>query len=200
MNLTPYNVLETFRNEIQAEHTLISHRITWFVTSQSFLMGAYVLSLSGTHKGEVLFRHAVPWLSVVLSILSGLSVGCAIDAQWNVIKLQLRVLNRVKEKNDCDHDDDSNLLNYYSSITYGSRKGQYDTHWLAMIPPFITPIVFALLWVVSYLWSLVKAPSVMCLAWGSWGTLLVLVMGFVCIVGLVGRRWREDVRLLKQKA
>jgi predicted RNA binding protein with dsRBD fold (UPF0201 family) len=35
-NLTNYNILETIRSEIQAEHLLISHRMTWYVTSQAF--------------------------------------------------------------------------------------------------------------------------------------------------------------------
>ena len=39
-----FYVLETMRAEIQAEHTLISHRMGWYVTAQSFLMGAYAIA------------------------------------------------------------------------------------------------------------------------------------------------------------
>jgi hypothetical protein len=38
------DVLQALRQDIQAEDTLIASRVTWYVTSQAFLLTAYATS------------------------------------------------------------------------------------------------------------------------------------------------------------
>src|SRR5438067_2429619 len=43
-NLDPLIEYQRFRDEIRAEHSLIANRLTWYVTSQSFLVSAFAIS------------------------------------------------------------------------------------------------------------------------------------------------------------
>ena len=193
--LTAFNVIETVRNEIQAEHNLISHRLTWFVTSQSFLMAAYAVSLNGNHDGADFFRHAVPWLSVVLSILAGISVSCAIDAQWGVIKQQHRILKRMRAELEAEGvAADLTLLDDYAAVTCSARSGGYRIHWLAMIPPLITPAVFAALWAVAYRWSMHVPPVVTLAAWRATLILIGIVTIFILAIAVFRLKWLKEIR------
>src|SRR5437870_13920101 len=42
--LEPAFEYQNIRDEIRAEHTLIANRLTWYVTSQSFLVTAFAIS------------------------------------------------------------------------------------------------------------------------------------------------------------
>ena len=43
-SLTLADALKSLREAIQAEHNLIAGRVTWYVTSQAFLLTAYATS------------------------------------------------------------------------------------------------------------------------------------------------------------
>jgi len=42
--ISPQSEYQQLRDEIRAEHTLIANRLTWYVTSQSFLVTAFTIS------------------------------------------------------------------------------------------------------------------------------------------------------------
>ncbi len=42
--IDPVSKYQAIRDEIRAEHNLIANRLTWFVTSQSFLVSAFAIS------------------------------------------------------------------------------------------------------------------------------------------------------------
>ncbi len=42
--VSPQSEYQALRDEIHAEHTLIANRLTWYVTSQSFLVSAFAIS------------------------------------------------------------------------------------------------------------------------------------------------------------
>ncbi len=93
-----FGILEIIRSEVQAEHSLISHRMTWYVTSQSFLMTAYAVSWGNGHLWPDFFHYAIPILGSLISFFTFVAVGCAVWAQWNVIKLQKTVLAGMKTR------------------------------------------------------------------------------------------------------
>ena len=62
--LTPGSEFQMIRDEVKAEHTLISSRLAWYVTSQSFLMTAFAISRGAG------FRW-FSWFSAVLLPLTG---------------------------------------------------------------------------------------------------------------------------------
>src|SRR5438094_4527619 len=43
-DLDPRFIYQNLREEIRAEHTLIANRLSWYVTSQSFLVTAFAIS------------------------------------------------------------------------------------------------------------------------------------------------------------
>jgi hypothetical protein len=57
--LPPGSEYQAIRDEIRAEHTLIANRLTWFVTSQSFLVTAFAIS-----RGNGFHWH--PWFSTIM--------------------------------------------------------------------------------------------------------------------------------------
>lgn len=159
--ITYYNVLEAIRNEIHAEHTLISHRITWCVTSQAFLLAAFAVCLSNGHMGFPFFRHALPWLGGLLAILAWIAIASAIRAQWHMIILQKKILQAKGVPEELKNLDlcGSNPLHDYTRITCSGREDRHRTHWSAMLPPFFIPIVFAWLWTFVYWWNVHLPPT-----------------------------------------
>jgi hypothetical protein len=62
---------ELIDQEVHREHNLISNRMTWYVTSQSFLMAAFAVSGSSNHKFEWLSKPFLPVLGILTSLDSG---------------------------------------------------------------------------------------------------------------------------------
>ncbi|MDX2041676.1 MAG: hypothetical protein SF097_10515 [Acidobacteriota bacterium] len=148
--LTDFQVLDTVRNEIQAEHNLISHRLTWYVTSQSFLVASYALSWSKEYGWPSFFHSAIPTLGLLLSMLTLLSVACAVVVQWKVINKQAEILDEIEIRlTEAQDIEGIKRVRNYGAITGKKRKRGKLTHWLAMIPPLLIPIIFASTWIVA---------------------------------------------------
>src|SRR5256885_16413110 len=64
-DLDPRFIYQNLREEIRAEHSLIANRLTWYVTSQSFLVTAFAISRGA---GFIWFH----WFSTLLLPLIGL--------------------------------------------------------------------------------------------------------------------------------
>jgi len=70
-DLSPQSEYQQIREEIRAEHVLISNRLTWYVTSQSFLVSAFAISCG---SGFTWFK----WFPAVLLPMIGLTASCLI--------------------------------------------------------------------------------------------------------------------------
>ena len=171
--LTDYNVLETIRNEIQAEHSLVSHRMTWYVTSQAFLMTAYAVSFGQGQTGRGFFQFSIPLLGLLLSILAFFAVYSAVRVQRGVIKLQTKMLlGMIKELNllagkpDTVSDEEIDFapskedtpamkrLKIYARTTCLARDTKSRYHRLAMFMPPSIPVIFFINWVVALYFSI----------------------------------------------
>ena len=99
-DLTYTEILKTVRDELQAEHTLISNRISWYVTSQSFLMAAFAVSLSTTFSNDssqlYFFHNAIPFLGIIISVLIWLGVVAAASAQSKLQEIQEFIVNEYR--------------------------------------------------------------------------------------------------------
>jgi hypothetical protein len=75
---------QTIRDESRAEHTLIANRLTWYVTSQSFLVTAFAISQGA---GFVWFRWFSTLLIPAIGLLSASLVFPSIVGACETIKL-----------------------------------------------------------------------------------------------------------------
>jgi hypothetical protein len=161
-NFTDFNILENFRNEIQTEHTLISHRMSWYVTSQSFLVAAYAISFNQGHEGFHFFSLALPILGGILSIGAGLSIFSAIWVQNDVINEQTKYINVLKEnyrnKENCENKEncknkDLARLEWYEKVTCSQRPTGKLFHWVAMIIPQAIPLLITFGWILAWFYA-----------------------------------------------
>jgi hypothetical protein len=58
------------QSEIQSEHNLIANRMTWYVTSQSFLMAAFAISGGKDYSFKWLANHFIPCLGLATSLVT----------------------------------------------------------------------------------------------------------------------------------
>ena len=155
--MTDDNILDAFGREIQAEHTLISHRLNWYVTSQSFLFTAYAIA-GGVNEWRTFFQYGMPLVGVALSVLALMAIWSALEVQRDLIKVQKDFIDRLrrqlhgkKEKAAADQ------LDEYAKTTCSGRNSGARFHELAMRPPWIVPVVFILAWLAAFISSVVHA-------------------------------------------
>jgi hypothetical protein len=88
--VTEETVLEAYHREIQAEHALISHRMSWYAASQSFLFTAFAIA-GGANDWKWFFMLGMPALGIALSELARRSIWAAISVQTDLIAAQKTV-------------------------------------------------------------------------------------------------------------
>lgn len=148
--MSDFDILDVIRNEIHAEHNLISHRMTWYVTSQAFLMTAYAVSWGKDHAWPIFFHLSIPILGMLLSALAFCAVACAVWVQGDVIKIQKEALDGMKERfKQPGDEDETRRIKEYAQIIGKDRRSGFITHWLAMAPPLIIPILFFVTWLIA---------------------------------------------------
>ena len=89
-------VLKTLREDIHAEDTLIASRVTWYVTSQAFLLTAYAASWGAGFQWPAFFHTVLPLAAVVLSALIFASIYAATWAQDVYLREQVTLVERIK--------------------------------------------------------------------------------------------------------
>ncbi len=68
--MAPDKEYQFIREEIRAEHGLIANRLTWYVTSQSFLVTAFAISRGNGFKWHPWFStHLLPAIGFCISLL-----------------------------------------------------------------------------------------------------------------------------------
>jgi hypothetical protein len=71
-------MVEILQREIQYTQTMLGSRMTWYVTSQAFLMTAFAISGGGDHNFKWLAKGIIPGLGFVLSLIIFFSIGAAV--------------------------------------------------------------------------------------------------------------------------
>jgi hypothetical protein len=159
-SLTIANALQDLRSEIQAENTLIASRVTWYVTSQAFLLTAYATSWNANFAWPFFFHRVLPLAAIVLSVLILVSVYAATWAQDVYLREQESLVVRIKAELLLSKVE-ALALQAYERTMVANRTNQAGRviggriHALVRVTPLVLPVGFALLWLYAYL----RAPA-----------------------------------------
>jgi len=128
--LSPETEYQHIRDEIRAEHSLIANRLTWYVTSQSFLVTAFTIS-----RGNSFTWH--PWFSTTLlpliAFLSSVFVFPSIVGARNTIKLW-----HLKQKEFLRRHADFQEAFQLERASWIESQG--------LLFPLMMPLIFAAFW------------------------------------------------------
>jgi hypothetical protein len=149
------DVLQALRQDIQAEDTLIASRVTWYVTSQAFLLTAYAASWGAGFGWPVFFHAVLPLASIILSALIFASIYAATWAQDVYLREQTALVGRIKAEIPLSPAE-TVALQVYERTMVANRRNKSGRvvggriHALVRITPLVLPIGFSLLWLYAY--------------------------------------------------
>jgi hypothetical protein len=156
--LTLADALRALREDIQAEHMLIASRVTWYVTSQAFLLTAYATSWNAHFGWPAFFHRVLPVAALVLSGLILASIYAATWAQDVYLREQARLVACIQA--DCTLSPAEALaLEVYQRTMVRHRTNPAGRviggriHALVRITPLVLPVGFALLWLYALWWA-----------------------------------------------
>lgn len=141
--LNSKELLDLIRKEIQAEHNLIANRMTWYVSSQAFLMAAFTITGNNDYNYTWLAK-LIPLLGLLNSLIIWLSLQAAVEAMSNCKKFQNYVFN-----------EDDNLTNLkefkriFLEPPMSDKSGNYKAKWIhpfGLLPPKLIPLLFLTTW------------------------------------------------------
>lgn len=157
-SLTLADALQALREDIQAEDQLIASRVTWYVTSQAFILTAYATSWNAGFAWQAFFHRILPLAAIVLSVLILASIYAATWAQESYLREQARLVAQVKERVELSPQE-ALALEAYERTMVGNRRNTAGRavgkriHVLVRVTPITLPIGFALLWLYAYVFA-----------------------------------------------
>ena len=154
-SLTPAGALLALREDIQAEDTLIASRVTWYVTSQAFLLTAYATSWNAGFEWQAFFHRVLPLAAIALSALILASIYAATWAQEVYLREQARLVAEIKERFALSAPEAVALEAYERTMVANRRSAAGRSignriHALVRVAPIVLPFAFALLWLYAY--------------------------------------------------
>jgi hypothetical protein len=158
LSLTLADALKSLRDDVQAENTLVAGRVTWYVTSQAFLLTAYATSWSAGFMWPNFFHVALPVVAIVLSMLILASVYAATWAQDVYLREQQILVTRIEAEMHLSPQERL-ALQFYERTLVGNRTNARGTvvgpsiHALVRITPLVLPLGFAALWLYAYFFA-----------------------------------------------
>ena len=136
-DLDPSYEYQMIRQEIRAEHALIANRLTWYVTSQSFLVTAFAISRG---NGFIWFR----WFSTILLPAVGFVASVVIFPSIVGACKTIRLWHQKQRE----------LFQRHSE--FDAAFGLQRAPWIerrGLLFPKLMPVLFAVLWVVIFIAS-----------------------------------------------
>jgi hypothetical protein len=155
-SLTLADTLRSLREDIQAEDKLIASRVTWYVTSQAFLLTAYATSWNAGFSWSAFFHQVLPLAAVALSALILASIYAATWAQDVYLREQARLVAAIKEQRLELSVPETMALEAYERTMVAHRRNAAGRpignriHALVRITPIALPAGFTLLWLYAY--------------------------------------------------
>lgn len=146
-NINSREIFEIVDREIHYEHNLISHRMTWYVTSQSFLMAAFAVSGGNGHQFVWLAKPLIPILGIVTSLIIWFSLIAAIEAMRrlkvykNEIFRQDEYLQKLDPFNLRFRKEKENWLKFMLRVGW--------IHCIGLSPPIVIPLIFLIAWIIA---------------------------------------------------
>lgn len=152
------DALKALRQDIQAEHTLIASRVTWYVTSQAFLLTAYATSWNAGFEWPAFFHRLVPVAAILLSVVIFASVCAATWAQDVYLREQAWLVARLEGAPDLDESGTLALEAYRHTMVSNRRDSAGRAiggliHALGRVTPLVLPVAFSLLWLYAFLFA-----------------------------------------------
>lgn len=135
--MTPDSEYQKIRDEIRAEHSLIANRLTWYVTSQSFLVSAFAIS-----RGNGFNWHH--WFSTLLLPLVALITSLLVLPTLVGARKTIQLWHEKQRAFFARNPD-------FSAAFELKRAAWVKSH--GMLFPIVVPVVFALFWFVIHLAS-----------------------------------------------
>lgn len=135
--LNSKELYELIDQEVHREHNLISNRMTWYVTSQSFLMAAFAVSGSQNHSFKWLSKPFLPVLGILTSLITLRSLIAALVAMDKLKKDKKDILIKSTDLQKIK--------------SFKERFMESDADWihvLGMTPPVLIPMIFLFSWFV----------------------------------------------------
>ena len=154
-SLTIADALKSLREDIQAENTLIASRVTWYVTSQAFLLTAYATSWNAGFVWPGFFHRILPLAAIVLSALILASIYAATWAQDVYVREQAALVARIKAESSMS-DAETMALKAYERTMVAHRTDSAGRvigrriHALVRITPLALPVAFSALWLYAF--------------------------------------------------
>jgi hypothetical protein len=154
-SLTLADTLRALREDIQAENTLIASRVTWYVTSQAFLLTAYATSWNAGFAWTSFFHQVLPLAAIILSALILASIYAATWAQDVYLREQARLVAELQGQFDLSPAERLALEAYERTMVSHRRNAAglpvgNRIHALVRVTPIALPIGFAFLWLYAY--------------------------------------------------
>lgn len=149
------DMLKALREDIHAEDTLIASRVTWYVTSQAFLLTAYAASWGAGFRWPAFFHTVLPLAAIVLSAVIFASIYAATWAQDVYLREQAALIARIKAEIALSEPETLALQVYERTMVANRRAGSGRVvggrvHGLVRITPLVLPVGFSLLWLYAY--------------------------------------------------
>ncbi len=154
-SLTIADTLTALRMDIQAEHSLIAGRVTWYVTSQAFLLTAYAQSWNANFVWPYFFHDILPLAAMVLSAVILASTYGATWAQDAYLREQAALVARLQAELTLSPGEKLALDSYQRTMvnnrtTASGRIIGARIHALVRVTPLLLPFGFSLLWLYAY--------------------------------------------------
>jgi hypothetical protein len=138
--------LDFFHKEGQFEHQLIANRMTWYVTSQSFLMAAFAASGSNQNTLKDLFGWFIPLLGIVISVIIWISLRAA-DLSMKKLKIaEKEIITKIIQK--LKENPQSTELQEWKELQKVWYADHDHIHFQGMLPPRIIPGLFTGAWLI----------------------------------------------------
>jgi hypothetical protein len=124
---------EDYRDRQDFEHSLIDHKISWFLTTQGVMFAAYGLTIDKASdvQGISTFRSVVAWVGLILGILTLIGVGAVVNS---------KMLSFRNYKAYCIQH------GFLPPEPHGARKVEWGVRTgntlLTLLPDIFTPILF----------------------------------------------------------
>lgn len=154
------DALQGLRQDVQAEHTLIASRITWYVTSQAFLLTAFATSWTPHFVWPDFFHRILPIAGILLSAVILASVYAATWAQDVYLREQKALVARIRAEVSL-FPEEVLALDAYTRTMVANRRAESGRiignhiHALVRVTPLLLPLAFSALW----LYALLNRPA-----------------------------------------
>lgn len=128
-------VFETMHREIHHKVGLLATQMAWLVTSQSFLLSAFVITGGAGHTYQSWARWFVPLIGILISVLG-----------WCIILTGLIGLRGLMLK-------ESALFKSTLLETIPLSRAPNFVDFVGMITLAVIPLIFVLIWVIGWFFA-----------------------------------------------